>query len=125
MLLAAPSQFDTSLHQRFQHFAIERLLDEEERRTADRADQFAVEIVDAPGHQDDVEVREARLQLRHQLEAVEIRHPHVDNRELRMKLGGDGQRLARQVRADDMMSAAQHALDGAKHPGLIVDDENA
>ena len=32
-----------------------------------------VEIVDAAGHQDDVERRKSRLELRHQLEAIEIR----------------------------------------------------
>jgi len=28
-------------------------------------------------------------------------------------------------RRDDLMIAAQHALDRAKHPRLVVDDENA
>ena len=87
MILAAPPQLDAAFDQRPEHFAIERLLDEIERGAANGADQLLVEIVDAAGHQDHVEAGKARLQPRHQLEAVEIGHPDVDDRELGLELG--------------------------------------
>jgi len=89
MFLATPSQLDAAFDERLEHLAIERLLDEIERRAANRPHQLFVEIVDAAGHQDDVDRRKPRLQLRHELEAVEIRHPDVDDRELGVKFVRD------------------------------------
>jgi hypothetical protein len=125
MFLAAPPQLDAALDERLQHFAIERLLDEIKRRAADGSHQLLVEIFDAAGHQNDIDRRKAGLQLRHQFEAVEIRHPDVDDRELRVKLVRNSERFARQARSDDAMLFAQHALDGAQHARLVVDDEDA
>ena len=125
MFLTTPSQLEASLHERPEDLAIERLLDEVERRAADGPDQLVVEIVDAAGHQDDVEPRKARFQLRHQLEAVQIGHPDVDDRQLRMKLAGHRQRITRQTRSDDVMVLAQHAVDGAKHAWFVVHDQDA
>ncbi len=125
MVLAPPAQLDAPFHERPEHLAIERFLDEVERGAADRPHQLLVEIVDAARHQDHVERRKACFQLRHQLEAVEIGHPDVDDRELGAETLGERQRLARQPRADDVMVLAQHALDRAEHARLVVHDEDA
>ena len=125
MFLTAPAQLETSLHERPEDFAIERFLDEIKRRAADRPDQLFVEIVDAAGHQDDVQPRKSRFQLRHQLEAVQIGHPDVDNRQIRMKLAGHRQRITRQTRSDDVMVLAQYAVDSTKHAWFVVHDQNA
>ena len=56
MLLPAPPQLEASLDQRPEHVAIEGLLDEVEGRASNRPHQLLVQIVDAAGHQDDVQL---------------------------------------------------------------------
>ena len=82
MGFAPPLQLQTSLDKRLQHFTIEWFLNEIKRRTLDRPDQLLVEVIDAARHQDDVDFRKTRLQSRHQLEAVDVGHSDVDNRQL-------------------------------------------
>ena len=66
----------------------------------------------------------SRLQPRHQLEAVELRHPDVEDGEV-----GLNRRQWPGCRVDDaadhVVDAAEHALDRAQHAGLVVDDEDA
>src|SRR5262245_22679326 len=88
VILTTPAQLETALDERQQNIAVERLLDEVERRTAQSPNELFVKIVEAAGHQDHVHVRKTRLQLRHQLEAVEIGHADVEDRELRFQLFG-------------------------------------
>jgi hypothetical protein len=71
-----------------------------------------------------IEIREARFQPRHQLEAVQIGHPDVDNRQLRIELHGEGQCIPGRARSDDVMGSAEHTLNGAKHAGFVVHDQN-
>ena len=125
MFFAAPAQFETSIDQRPEDFAIERFLDEVKRLAADRPDQLLVEIVDTAGHQDDFQSWKARLQSRHQLEAVQIRHPDVDDCQLGMELAGHRQRIARETGSDHVMVFTQHAVDRAKHAWLVVHDQDA
>ena len=71
-------------------------------------------------------VGKARLQPRHQLEAVEIGHPDVDNREVRAGTRAASDSASRdEPRADHLMVVAQHALDGAQHARFVVHDEDA
>src|SRR4029453_15521421 len=59
------------------------------------------------------------------LEAVQIGHPDIDDRQVRNELGGDGKRIARRTRAGDLIGPAQYPLNGAKHAGLVVDDQDS
>ena len=124
MLLTTPPQLEAALDEGLQDLAIERLLNEIERRTADRPDQFLVQIVDAARHQDDVQLRKAGFQPRHQLEAVELRHPDVDDGQLRVEFGGHRHGIPGRAASDDVVRVAQHALDRAKHPRFVVHDQN-
>ena len=66
------------------------------------------------------------FQPRHQLEAVQIGHPDIDNRQVRNELGGDGQTASFDERVPSTWwVVAQNPLDGAKHARLVVHDENA
>ena len=79
VVLPLPPQLDAAVHQRPQDVAIERLLNEVEGGAADRAHELLVLVVDAAGHQDHVDVRVLRGQALHQLEAVQLRHPDVED----------------------------------------------
>src|SRR5262245_51073138 len=100
MFFTTPAQLETAIDQRPEDFAIEGFLDEIERGAADRPDQLVVEIVDTAGHQDDFQSWKTRFQLRHQLEAVQIRHPDVDDGQFGMELAGHRQRLTRETSSD-------------------------
>ena len=91
---AVPAQVEAAVDQRFQHLAIERLLDEIEGATLDGPDKLLVLILEASSHQDDVEVGLERFQAGHELEAVKLRHADVKNRELWSEVQGDARRLA-------------------------------
>ena len=60
-----------------------------------------------------------------ELEAVQIGHPDVNNRNLRMELDGHGKSFPGRASSDDVMRPTQHALNGAKHAGFVVHDQNA
>ena len=125
VLLPAPAQFEAPLDQRLQHFPVERLLDEVERPAANRANQLLIEIVEAARHQDDVDVGLVRLQPDHQLEAVQSGHSDVEDDEVRIELGGERHGVCRGLTPHHAVHAAQHALDGTDHAGLVIDHQDA
>jgi len=82
-------------------------------------------VVDTTGHQDHVDVRVLRLQRVHQREAVEPRHPDVQNGHIGIEAGGQLQGLARRGAGRHLVQGSQAAVNGAQHAWLVVYDEDA
>ena len=126
VFVAAPAQLDAAVDQRLQHVAIERLLDEVEGGAADGAHELLVLVVDAAGHQDDVDVGVQRLQTRHQLEAVELRHADVENGEVGSAVGRDARSASRDEPLLITWCAAPRTRSMARSmPGSSSTDQNA
>ena len=68
---------------------------------------------------------ELRFEPRHQLEAVQLRHPDVDNREVRVDSSSLHQGISGRPRSDHVMRRAEHTLDRVKHSRIVVDHENS
>src|SRR5439155_23604562 len=86
MLLETKSKIETSLNQGLKPLSIKRLLNEIERRTADGPNELLVHIIDAAGHENDVQLGHAGFQPAHQLEPIHFGHADIHNRQRGIEL---------------------------------------
>ena len=71
------------------------------------------------------ETLDQRLAQEQPEQSDEVNDDYLDDGEVGTELAGHRQRIARETSSDDVMVFAQHAVDRAKHAGLVVHDQDA
>jgi hypothetical protein len=117
-------QLEAALHEREQHPAIERLLDEVERLAQDRVHVRRVGLALAAGHQDHVEARARGAQPVHEIESGHAGQTDVEERKVGLESQTLGQRLLRGRQRQNVVIGGEHPFDRAQHARLVVDHQD-
>src|SRR5215472_3186353 len=84
----------TSLDKTEQYSAVERLLEKVESVLSNRPDELGIKLVDAAGHENDIQCGIENLQLLQQLEPVHLGHLNIQDGEVGLECLGQPNDLA-------------------------------